>query len=480
MASRAWPIVLALSAASCAVGPDFARPDAPKTSQYTRRGDPRATVVANGTSQRFVEQGRIAADWWRLFGSPKLDALVARAFADSPTLAAARASLERSRDQLRAGYGVFFPQIDANAGVSRERFNPAPGILPSSTFNFFTASGSVGYVLDVWGGERRTVEQLGAGVDVQRYTLEGSWVMLTGNIVVTVVAKAAYAEQIQATRVLIKAEEDEIRITEAQFKAGTVPYSNVLSIRTQIAQTRATLPALEQRMDQAAHLLATLTGRLPSKDDSLSIALSELTLPRDVPVSLPSDFVRQRPDVLAAEAQLHAANAAIGVATAQMLPTFRLDATYGSNAQDLDKLFSSNSMFGSIGGGITAPIFHGGSLYYGRKAAIAARDQSAALYRQAVLSAFAQVADTLRALEHDAEALRAETEAVESAEQALRLVAVSYEAGLSTYLQVLIANAQYENARLLEIAARAQRLQDTAQLYVALGGGWWNRPAEKR
>ena len=466
----------ALGLSGCAVGPDFVRPEAPGVTRYTPEPAPRTTVAAAGRAQTFTEGARIAADWWRLFGSPKLDAIVAQSLADNPTLQAAEASLRRSQDNLRAGYGVFFPSIDAGAGVSRERSNPAAlgSSQPASVFNLLTLSASVSYTLDVWGGNRRALEGLGAQVEADRVTVLGTYLMLSGNAVNAVIAQAAYRAQIQATRDLVTFEKQQIHVAQAQVQAGTVPQSNVLSLRSQLASTEAGLPALQLKVDQADHLLAVLAGRTPGEYAPVPVALGEISLPTDVPVTLPSELVRQRPDILLAEAQLHAANAQIGVATAAMLPSLTLSAGYGVASNTPGTLLSATSSLWNVGAGITAPLFRGATTWYQRKAAIDAHEQATALYRQAVLAAFQQVADTLRALEHDAEALRAQQEAVDTAEEALKLVQFNYEAGIATYLQVLVADGQYLQTKQGYLQAVAQRLQDTVALYVALGGGWWN------
>jgi NodT family efflux transporter outer membrane factor (OMF) lipoprotein len=301
--------------------------------------------------------------------------------------------------------------------------------------------------------------------------------MLTGNVVDAVIAQAAYRDEIDATKATLVLIEEQVRITKAQATAGTVPYANVLTLQSQAASIKAAIPPLEQKIDQAADLLAALTGLTPTNWRQLSIALSDLQLPEDLPLSVPSQLVRQRPDVLIAEAQLHAANAGIGVATAAMLPNLTLSASYGVNSTSPAQLFAGGGVFWSIAAGLTQPIFRGGTLYYERKAAIDARDAVAAQYRQTVLAAFQQVADALRGLGHDADSLAAQTEAVETAEKALNLLQANYLAGIGTYLQVLVADEQYLLARTSYVQAVAQRLQDTVAIYVALGGGWWHLPA---
>jgi NodT family efflux transporter outer membrane factor (OMF) lipoprotein len=400
---------------------------------------------------------------------PALDAIVEQALEGNPGLESARATLRRNQDSLRAGYGVFFPQVDARAGANRQLYNPAPGAIPSNTFNLFTLSGAVSYTIDVWGGERRQVEVLRSAVDAQRYALAGVRVMLTSNVVDAVIARSAYRAQIDATKETLDILNQQVRIADAQASGGTVPYSNVLSLKSQVASTEATLPPLEERIDQTSDLLAALAGKTPASWVEPSPKLDDILLPEDLPLGVPSELVRQRADVLIAEAELHAANANIGVATAAMLPNITLTANYGANGTS-----SGSGIFWNLGAGLVQPVFHGGSLYYQRKAAIDTRDAAAADYKQTVLSAFEQVADTLRGLGHDADALEAQTEAVDAAEKAMGLIQANYVAGIATYLQVLVADTQYLQAKVNYIQVVAQRLQDTVALYVALGGGWRN------
>lgn len=334
------------------------------------------------------------------------------------------------------------------------------------------------YALDLWGGQRRAVEGLRAQADAQRYVLIGAELMLAANVVNTVIAAAGYREQLEATAELVRLEEDQVHLARAQAEAGTIPYASVLALESQLALTRALLPPLEQRWEAAQHLLATLTGRLPGEWAPPAIRLADLTPPATIPISLPSALVRQRPDILVAEAQLHVSTAQIGIATAAMLPNLTLTGSWGINNTTPANLGASNSVFWGVGAGLTQPLFHGGALYHQRRASMDARDQALATYRQVVLAAFAQVTDGLRAVGHDAEALDAQRTALESADAALRLVRINYTTGLASYLQVLVANEQYLQSRLGLIQAETQRLQDAVALFVAVGGGWWNLPAK--
>jgi len=291
------------------------------------------------------------------------------------------------------------------------------------------------------------------------------------------IAQAGYQEQIKATEQLIDLQREQIKITEAEAQSGTVPYVDVLSLKSQLASFEATLPPLRQKINQTEDLLATLVGRTPAEWASEQVELADFVLPSELPITLPSQFVRQRPDILAAEAQLHSASAEIGVATAALFPSFTLNGEYGIGGNTSNNLFKSNSSFWSIGGDVSAPLFRGGTLWYGRQAALDAYQFSLANYRQTVLSAFDQVADTLRALEHDAELVQAQSHALNAAEEALTLITTNYQAGTANYVQVLVAAGLYHQAQIGYIQAQAQRYQDTAALFVALGGGWWN--AEK-
>ncbi|HXZ88046.1 MAG TPA: efflux transporter outer membrane subunit [Candidatus Binataceae bacterium] len=470
-------ILLSCSLGACAVGPDFARPGAPSTQRYEHGEQPTGTITAEGAAQHFEPGAQIAADWWRLFNCPKLNNVILRAIADNPTLQAAQAALRESEDNLRAGYGVFYPQLSAGFQPTRQQFSAMRfGATTSpSVFSLYTLQTTVGYVLDVWGGERRMVEGLGAQAEMQYYNAEGTYLALSGNVVNAIVAEAAYQAEIEATEQIIGFVREQVGITAAQAQAGIVPYSNLLSIQTQLAADEALLPPLRQQLVHTRDLLATLAGRAPGEDWSPpEVTIAELTLPTNLPLSLPSDLVRQRPDILAAEAQLHSASAQIGVATAAMFPSFTLNANYGLNNTSLPGLFGSNSEFWTLGANIATPVIQGPTLWYQRKAAIDAYEQALANYRQIVLAALAQVADTLEALQHDAETLRAQSQALESSGQGLHLIEMNYRAGTVNYLQVLIADYQYQQARLGYIQALGQRLQDTAALFVALGDGWWN------
>jgi NodT family efflux transporter outer membrane factor (OMF) lipoprotein len=456
------------------LGPDFVPPKAPADSHYNHGQDSVDTVSVEGISQRFEAGVAPVANWWKLYHSDELDAVVAEGLANNPTLQAAQASLRQSNDNLQAGYGIFYPQVSADAGAERQKFSPARfgSSASGSIFNLVTLSASVSYALDVFGGEHRLIENLQSQADEQRAIVQGTYLSLTGNIVNTTIAMAAYHDEIIATEQLIAMLKEEVSITDSQVKAGTISYQSVLALQSQLASLEATLPPLQQKLSQSEHLLATLVGHAPSEWQSPEVSLDKLTLPDKLPLSLPSELVRQRPDIVAAEASLHGASANIGVATAAQFPSFTLNATFGQNSTSMNGLMGSNSNFWGIGPDITAPLFNGGTLAARKQGAIDAYQQSQALYRQTVINAFSQVADTLKALEHDAQTQLSAFKAAQFSEELLHLVQVNNQAGTVNYLQVLSANIQYHQAKIAYLQAQAQRLQDTTALFVALGGGW--------
>ena len=467
-------LLLALALAGCAVGPDFTPPAAPGVAGYVRGGDPAQTPVGEGRAQRFVPDAPVPADWWRMFGSAELDRAMADALDANPTLQVAEANLRAADASVHAGAGIFYPQVAAQAGAARQTSTPARlGVNAApAIFNVLSLGATVSYSLDVFGGNRRAVEGLAAQAEAQRQAVGTAWLALTGNYVNTAIAQAGYAAQIEATEALIRLVRDQVDVTHAQVDAGTATYASELALVTQLAELEATLPPLQQRMDQADHLLATLAGRYPADAAPLDVRLDSLTLPGDLPRVLPADLVRRRPDVMAAQARLHAASADIGVATAAMLPNIVLSAGYGREGTRTADLFRAGGGVWSLAGSLVAPVFEGGTLYYQRQAAVARWEAAQADYRQVALAAFAQVADALQALDHDAVLVDVQDRAQGAAKRLLDSVQANYQAGTAGYLQVLVANAQYQQAIIGYLQARTQRLQDTALLYLALGGGW--------
>jgi NodT family efflux transporter outer membrane factor (OMF) lipoprotein len=480
--NRLVALALLGALAGCAVGPDFERPAPPAVKGYAEGGDPRQTIAASGGVQAFDAAMALPASWWEQFDQPALTAMLREAAKNNPGLLAAQAALRASQNGLRAGYGVFFPQIEGGFGATRETSTPIRigESLPSSLYNLFTLSGTVSYVLDIFGGERRTVEALGAAVDLQEAEARATWLTVATNIASTAIARAAYHAEIAATEELAAAQREQLRLAEIQFAAGIQPFSAVLALRNQLAITEAGLPGLRQKQDQTGTLLATLVGAAPAAWTPPDIALDSLTLPQRLPLSLPSDLVEQRPDIKAAEAVLHQASAAIGVATAALLPSVTLSGSYSANSTAMATLFNKSGQAWDIGAGVTTPIFEGGTLWYRRKEAIETYQQQAANYRQTVLAAYQQVADSLKAITHDAEAAEAEDRAVAASSETLHLLQANYDAGLVAYDQLLAGKISYLSARLAQIQALAARHQDSVALFAALGGGWWNEKlAEK-
>ena len=474
--------------AGCAVGPDFKRPAPPQTNTYTEQPLPAETVSApgiGGAAQRFVSGRDIPGEWWTLFHCAALDRTIRLALDRSPTLAAAQAALRQAEENRRAQLGALFPSLDGNFSANRNQFTGATFGQPNRSggvFTLYNASVSLSYTLDLFGVTRRGLEELKAQVDYQRYLLEGSYLTLSSNIVTTAVQEASLRAQIRAVREILKAEEAQLALVNEQFRLGGAARPDVLAQESQLAQTRATLPPLEKQLSQNRHQLSLLAGMPSGEAVQLpEFELTDFTLPGDLPVSLPSSLARQRPDILASEEQLHAACALIGVATANLYPKLTLSGNYGSQATAIADLFSGGTGIWSIGAGLVQPLFHGGELLAKRRAAIAAYDQAEAQYRETVLTAFQNVADVLAALDHDAVTLKAQAEAERTAADSLEVARNQYELGAVSYLVLLNAERQHEQARLGLVQAQAARFADTAALYQALGGGWWNREdAEKR
>ena len=482
---RLHAVIVAAALAGCAVGPDFQRPDPPPVSSYTEKALPPATAdapVAGGAPQRFAAGEEIPSRWWELFRSEPLDRVIRQALADSPTLAAARATLRVAEENRLAQFGALLPGVDGSASAGRQKISGAsfggPGNA-SSTFTLYNASVSVSYALDLFGGTRRELEALGAEVGFQRFQLEGAWLSLSANVVTTAVQEAALRAQIRAIREIVAAEEQQLALVERQFELGGVARTEVLAQQAQLAQTRATLPPLEKQLAQSRHRLAVLAGRFPGEAGSLpEFELDGMSLPQELPLSLPSSLARQRPDIREAEELLRAASARVGVATANLYPRITLTGKLGSEATRFEDLFGGGASVWGIGAGLLQPIFRGGELAARRRAAEAAYDQAGAQYRETVLEAFRDVADALRALEVDAQALQAQSDAESAARASLELARQRFRLGAAGYLTLLNAERQHQQARIGLIQAQGARFSDTAALFQALGGGWWSREPE--
>jgi NodT family efflux transporter outer membrane factor (OMF) lipoprotein len=479
-------IVISLALGGCAVGPDFKRPEAPANAgtSYTPTPMPAETTSADGVTgssgaaQRFVQNRDIPAQWWTIFHSDALDKLIRAGLEQNPNMAAAQAALHQAQENYNAQVGsAISPSVTGQFNGTRQHVSPFTPAPSGRVFNLYNASVNVEYGLDLFGGARRALEGLQAGVDYQRYQVEATYLTLTSNLVTTAIREASLRAQLQATREVIEAQQQQTAVIGKQFELGAIPRSTLLIQRNQAAQTAAGLPALEKALAQTRHQLSVYAGKLPSESGMPEFQLNSLTLPQDLPVSLPSELVRQRPDIQASEALLHEASAQIGVATANQYPQFTLNGSYGSSNTKVHDLFASGTTFWSIGAALTQPIFNGGSLSAKKRAAVAAYDQAAAQYRATVLMAFQNVADSLRALESDAAALKAQAEVDALARESLDLATKQYKLGAISYLVLLDAQRTYQQAHISLVQAQAARFADTAALFQALGGGWWNRSA---
>jgi len=477
------PALFVAVVAGCAVGPDFEQPEAPKTDSYTATPLPRETAATPGragAAQSFVTGEEIPAQWWTLFHSEPLDRLIRQALVDSPSLEVAQARLRQAQENLNAEVGVVSPSVDAKLSAERQRFSFAAigqPQVPSTTFNLYNASVGVNYTFDFGGGWRRELEAMRAQVDYQSFQLEAAHLALSANIVTAAIREASLRAQTRALQEIEALQQKELELMESQFKLGGAKRTDVLAQRAQLAEVRVTLLPLEKELAQTRHLLAVLAGKLPSAADLPDFTLETLELPPHLPVSLPSTLVRQRPDIRAAEALLHQASAQVGVATANLYPRITLSGSYGSLANNSADLLDPAFGVWNVGASLLQPLFHGGELTARRRAAIAAYDQTAAQYRDTVLHAFQNVADVLRALDVDARALKAQAEAEAVARETLDLTHKEFTLGAANYLSLLNAQRQYQQARISLVQSQSLRYADTAALFQALGGGWWNRPA---
>jgi NodT family efflux transporter outer membrane factor (OMF) lipoprotein len=464
--------------AACAVGPDFKVPSAPPESGYTQEAHPAATAAvagAGGASQRFDAGRDIPGQWWTLFHSQELDDLIVQALQANPSLQAAQAALWQAKENLYAQKGKLLPSLDANSSATREQFSPAEfgETGPPFIFNLFEATVNVSYAPDVFGGQRRQIEASAATAEYQRFELEASYLTLTSNVVTAAVADASLRGQIEATLDIIKTETDQLDVVRQQFNIGSATRTDVLTQESEVATTQATLPPLQKQLEQQRHVLLALIGRFPNTRWRDRLTLASLRLPTDLPLSLPSQLVEQRPDVRASQAQLHQASAQIGVAIAAMLPQFTLSGEYG--AAGAAQLFSPSTIVWTAAASGTQPIFHGFTLLHQERAAKAAYEMAGAQYRNTVLGAFQNVADALRALQLDAATLKAQYAALRAASATLDVARGQYRLGAIAYVTLLNSQRSYAQARLAVVQAQAARFADTAALFQALGGGWWNR-----
>ncbi len=467
----------------CAVGPDFAPPPAPEAGGYSAGPALTRTVgakVAGGESQHLLKGRDIPGDWWRLFGSRPLGALTERALKNNPDLAAAQAALRVAQANLAAGKGALFPTVTGNFSATRQAGPVVPpasdGSLDQSpAFNLFTGQVNVSYTPDVFGGIRRNIESLQAQSDNQRFQLEAAYLTLTSNIVLAAIQEASLRGQVDATHQLIKIATDVLKLLRTQFDAGQIAESDVLAQQAALAQIEQTLPPLERQLAQQRHLLSALTGGLPSQEPPEKFTLAALRLPRDLPVSVPSQLVQQRPDLRAAEENLHSASAQIGVAVSNRLPNVTLTGNLGSQSTSIAQLFSPGTGEWAIAASVLQPIFDAGTLYQKEVAARATFEQATSQYRSTVITSFQNVADSLSALANDAMALQKAVAAEDASNRSLTIARRRLELGDINYILLLNAQQTYFQALLSRVQAQANRFADTVALFQSLGGGWWNR-----
>ncbi len=463
--------------AACSLEPPLRLPQIASGPGYTAGAPPQRTGgvrVSGGQAQTFVYGRNLSQKWWELFHSRKLDAAVRRALRDSPGIAAAQAQLRQARASMEASAGIFYPQVGATLGASRQKVSGATlgGRIPGYTYSLFTGGVNVTYYPDIFGLNRLIYRGSRAQVEYQRYELAAARLTLSGNVVNAAIAEAATGAQITATQDIIARERELLALVQVQYRSGASPYASVLAQRAQLFAEEATLPPLQQQRAVYRHLLAILSGEAPDRRHSPPFVLDGLVLPQNIPVSLPSTLLRHRPDIQAAVQQMRYALAQIGVAKAQFYPLVTLSASAGTSSPTTGAYFDSSSSVWGIAASLAQPIFEGGRLKAQERGAYAAYDTTLAVYKSTVLAAFQQVADALRALEHDAAAVQAQSRALRTARQELKITGAGYRAGSNDYLALLSAEVAFQNARIAAVRAVAQRYQDTAALFVALGGYW--------
>ena len=471
----------AVTVPACTVGPDFKRPSAPSVSRYT--AEPLSSTVATpnvagGDAQRFIPEGSIPGDWWALFHSRPLNELIDQALSNNPDLKAAQAALSAARQEVLAQRGAYYPSASASFSAARQRQSEqlAP-TLNANVFEYslFTPQVTVSYVPDVFGLNRRTVESAQAQEQAVRFQMIATYVTLSANVAAAAIQEASLRDQIAETQRIVALNTDMLGILRDQYAKGYASRADLAAQEAQLALAEAALPSLRKQLAQQRDLLAVLAGRFPSESLADQFLLASLQLPGELPVSLPSQLVAQRPDVLQAEANLHAASAQIGIAIANRLPNIELTANAGSSAQAISQLFTSSTNFLGVGGTLLAPIFEGGTLLHREDAAKAAYLQAAEQYRSTVLTACQNVADTLAALEQDADGLKAAADAASATTVALQVAQQQEHVGYAGYLALLSAEQADQQAQINLVQAEANRYLDTVALFQALGGGWWQR-----
>jgi len=470
-----------LFTSACVVGPKFKKPAAPDVSGYTPAPIKTTTAtpnVAGGEAQHLAEGGDIPGDWWTLFHSRPLNDLIERALKANPDLKAAQAALLVARENVLAQRGAYYPSVSGSFSATRAKTSNELSPVPNASvfqYSLFTPEVSVSFVPDVFGLNRRTVESLKAQQEQARFVLAATNITLSSNVAATAIQEASLRAQIDATNELIKINTNMLDILRSQYAKGYASELDVAAQESQLAQVAATLPPLLKQLAQQRDLLAVLAGGFPDKDLPEKFELSNLQLPQELPVSIPSKLVEQRPDVRQAEENLHSASALIGVARANRLPSFNLTGDIGSMALAFGNIFAAGNGFRDVSAGVTQPIFQGGTLMHRERAARAAYVQADEQYRSTVLTAFQNVADTLNALQQDADGLKAAAASKDAAAVTLDLARKQFQAGYVNYLGLLSAEQAYQQAVINLAQAEGNRYADTAALFQALGGGWWNR-----
>lgn len=478
--ARRLALAAPLLLAGCMVGPNFQSPPAPAASGYTV--EPRlqpavGTAITGGAQQSFIAALDVGGQWWREFNSPQINAFVEEAVRNHPDVRAAQYALRAARETALQAQGALLPQVSGNVSATREQVTAASGGTTGAPtlYNLYETTVNVSYTLDLFGGIRRQVESAEAQAEYQRFEMEATYLALTANVVTAAISDASLRAQIAATQAIIEAEADQLRRVQGQFAVGAVSQADVLAQQTTLAQTQATLPPLQKQLAQGRNQLMAYLGRLPGQDRGESVSLASLRLPRNLPVSLPSQLVRQRPDIRQAEATLHQAAATVGVNTAALLPQITLTPSIASQALTVGQLFTPNGLAWTAAASITQTLLDGGQLYRTKEASVAAFEQDYALYQSTVLTAFQNVADALRAVQYDAATLRAQAAAEQAARDSLTMAQEQFKVGAIGYAIVIEAQQAYQNAVIARIQTQAMRYNDTVALFQALGGGWWNR-----
>ena len=470
--------------AGCVVGPNFKKPPAPDVGGYTTTplsGTSSTAGIAGGEAQHFVRRIDIPGQWWALFHSQPLNDLIERSLRANHDIKAAQAALKVVRENVLAQKGAFYPSVSGTFSASRHKTSQEISPFTASGalyYSLYTPQVSVSYVPDVFGLNRRTVESLQAQADQASFAVIASYITLSSNVVAAAVQEASLRAQIDTTRQLIANSSNLVQVVRNQLAKHTATRADLAAQESQLAQLTATLPPLLNQLAQQRDLLTALSGGFPNQELAEKFELSDLRLPRELPVSLPSRLVEQRPDVRQAEENMHSASALIGVAVADRLPSFNLTGDAGTMALTAAKMFSAGAGFWDLGASATQPIFQGGTLLHKERAARAAYVQAAEQYRTAVITAFQNVADALNALQRDADAWNATAAAADAAKVTVALTRRQVEmggVGETSQLGLLNAEQAYQQALLNLIQARANRYADTAALFQALGGGWWNR-----